>query len=401
MARAGKILGERIDSNMASRILRSLGFKYTVFADEEFMGYGGSANYAGEAWVEPPYWRSDINYEVDIIEELARVIGYDNINTTMLSQSLPKYDTAPMVPFKRKVRNILAGFGFQEIITNPLTSSEALNKVKVNKADSEETLLRVVNPMSKEQEFLRASMRADLLAALTSNRRHEEGSIKLFEVGKIYIPREGNAPLEPEMLYGLVTGPLCAKEWSSDEKAYDFYDVKGVVEHLLKACGINAAYKASEDEGLKPGYQANVLVEGKKVGVIGELHPKVAKNWDVAEPVFMIGLSLEALLINASDDNIYKPISKYPAVLRDLAFVLDKAVTHQKVKDMLLGFPLVSGASLFDVYEGKQVAEGKRSLAYRITFQSEEHTLTDEEVDKVQSDMVSKLKKEFNAELRA
>lgn len=398
-----QLLGdEKLDTNKIGRMLRSLGFGYLVFSEEEFMDYGGGSPDSGEeVWVDAPYWRSDVKEEVDIVEEIARVIGYDNLGTTMLSQSLPKYDTNPIIPFKRKVRDILVGFGFQEIVSNPLTSSEALNKVKVKKADIEKTLLRVVNPMSKEQEFLRTNMRADLLTALTSNRRHEEGSIKLFEIGRIYIPREGNVPLEPEMLYGLIAGPLGAKEWSVKEKGYDFYDVKGVVEHLMDMCGISATYEVSEDEGLKPGYQANVLVDGKKVGVIGELHPTVAKNWEITEPVFMIGLSMAALLLHASSGKLYDPIPKYPAVLRDLAIVLDKGITHQKVEDTLSSFPLVRDVSLFDVYEGKQVAEGKRSLAYRLTFQSDEHTLTDEEVDKVQTDMVSKLNEEFGAELRS
>ncbi len=171
------------------------------------------------------------------MEEVARVIGYDQIPTTMLSEPVPRQNPEPILSLKQEVRRSLTGYGFQEVITYSLTSLELLNKLLPEPHPLEPAPLRVARPMTAEQEYLRPNLRANLLAALSANRRHEDGGIRLFELGRVYLPRPNDLPTEPEMLCGLLTGPRFEESWHGGEDSVDFFDAKGVVEGLLQPVG--------------------------------------------------------------------------------------------------------------------------------------------------------------------
>jgi phenylalanyl-tRNA synthetase beta chain len=260
--------------------------------------------------------------------------------------------------------------------------------------------LRVLRPMSVEQEFLRPSLRANLLAALEANRRHEEGGIRLFELGRVYVRRPNDLPDEPEMLCGLLAGPRFDESWHGGDEPVDFFDAKGVVEGLLGRLGIEADFKQGSDESLNPAKQAAIVIGGKKVGVVGELHHKVIEAFGLAESAYLFELNLTELLPFTLEHKLFQPISRFPAVVRDIALVVDAGVTHRRVTDIITGFPLVRRVALFDLYTGGKLPAGKKSLAYRITFQSPSQTLTDEAVNKVQQKIIDKLAKELGATLR-
>ncbi len=381
------------------RRLTNMGFQWAPTSSaelEEISGAGGMNNY----WIFSPHWRTDINYDVDVIEEIARITGYDKIPAEMMEHLLPGQQTEPMIAFKKKVRQVLVGYGFQEIISYSMTSEEMLAKTKIDTAELKPPPLRLANPMNVDQQFLRTNIRAGLLEALESNRRYEEGNIKLFELGRVFIPKKDDLPYEPELLYAVMSSAIGQKKWPCDDKPYDFLDAKGVVEGLLCQLGIKADYQKASDEGLRPGYQADIIVDGKKVGVVGEVHPKVAQAFGIDEPVYLLGVSILPLLLKTTSYSEYKPVIPYPPVVRDIALVLDNEVNHQQVVDSIKDMQLLKEISLFDIYTGKQVPEGKKSLAYRLTFQSDEHTLTDEEVDKVQEEIIKKLAAELGASLR-
>jgi len=353
-----------------------------------------------EVWVTAPYWRSDIHQAVDLIEEVARITGYDKIPATMLSQPLPRQNPEPIISLKEKVGRSLIGYGFQEVITYSLTSLEMLNKLLPEPHPLEPVPLRVANPMTADQEYLRPNLRANLLAALCVNRRHAEGGIRLFELGKVYLPRQNDLPDEPEMLCGILSGARLEESWQSGNESLDFFDAKGVVEGLLSQLGVEASFEQGSDESLHPNKQAAIVIGSNRLGVIGELHPKVSQAFEISEPVYLFEIVLTVLLPFTIGQKMFQALPRFPAVVRDLALVVDAGITHQKVQNIIKSFPLVNQVAIFDVYAGEQVPPGKKSLAYRITFQSLSHTLTDEEVSKVQQRILDKLSSELGATLR-
>jgi len=389
MARLKKLLGIEFGLDQATDALTALGFDCKVEAN------------TGEVWATAPYWRSDILREVDLIEEVARIIGYDKIPTTLFSEPIPHQNPEPLFSLKRNLRNCLAGYGFQEIITYSLTSMEMLAKLRGESGSPAPAPLRVANPMTVEQEYLRPTLRANLLATMALNRKHEDGGIRLFELGKVYLAQSNDLPDEPEVLCGLMNGARTERSWHGGDEALDFYDAKGVVEALLAHLGIKADFLASQDEAFHPARQTAVFIAGSSLGVIGELHPRVTEAFEITGTAALFEIDLARLLPFTMDHSLFQPVPRFPAVERDIALVVDEAVTHNCVQEIVRGFPLVTQITLFDVYSGKQVPPGKKSLAYRIIFQSSAHTLTDDEVNKVQRQILDRLSQELGATLRA
>ncbi len=383
-----RLLGIELSLEQIVNALTSLGFKLEKTPK------------ASGFLVTVPYWRSDVNLEADLIEEIVRVVGYDNIPTTLLSSPLPQQDPEPILEFKKRVRQSLTGYGFQEVITYSLTSREVLERVFVSHILEPEPM-RVANPMTTDQEYLRTNLRGNLLTALAANIRHEEGAIRLFELGRVYLHRDNDLPNEPEMMCGLLASSGLEKSWPGGIESFDFFTAKGVVESLLAQLGIIAGFEEASDQGLRPGKQAAVIVGGKRLGVVGELHPEVARAFDVPCEVYLLEMDITALLSHSLSVKTFQPIPRFPSVVRDIALVVDAKVSNQQVLDIITGLPLVKEVTLFDVYTGKQVPTGKKSLAYSITFQSPEYTLTDEEVDEVQHKILDRLASRLGASLRA
>jgi phenylalanyl-tRNA synthetase beta chain len=355
---------------------------------------------AGEVWATAPYWRGDIRQGVDLIEEVARIVGYDKIPLTLLSQPIPHQSPEPLLGLKRRLRSSLVGYGFQEIITYSLTSLEMLRKL-LPESDSPSTMpLRVANPMTLEQEYLRPNLRANLLATLASNRKHEAGGIRLFELGKVYLARQNDLPEETEVLCGLMSGPRLERSWHGGDELFNFYDAKGVVEALVSHLGGTADFEEASDETLHVAKQARAVISGNRVGVIGELHPKVLTAFEITETACLFEINLAQLLPFTVEQRAFQPVARFPVVERDVALVLDDRVSYARVQEIVKGFPLVAQVMIFDAYRGKQVPAGKKSLAYRIIFRSPTHTLTDAEVDEVQQQILDKLSRELGATLR-
>ncbi len=386
--RTERLLGVAFTRDQIADTLTALGFECQPGASET------------EIKAAAPYWRSDIAQEVDLIEEVARIIGYDKIPTTMLSQSIPPHGPAPMLELERKIRDTLVGYGFQEALTYSLTSQEMLQKLNPQTQKLETMPARLANPMTAEQEYLRPTLRANLLATLVSNRRHEEVGIRLFELGKIYRPKKNDLPDEPEILCGLLGGSRNDISWLGDGGQLEFFDAKAVLEGLFEKLGLSASFKPGEDESFHPTHQAAIIIDNKEVGVIGELHPKVTAAFDLAEAVYLFELNVTELLPLTSGHRMFQPIPRFPATVRDIALTVDVGVSHQQIVDIIRNFSLVKDVAIFDVYSGKQVPAGKKSLAYRITYQSPAHTLTDEEVNKVQEQILKRLGQQLGAALR-
>ncbi|MGB7725578.1 MAG: phenylalanine--tRNA ligase subunit beta [Dehalococcoidales bacterium] len=382
---------------------RTMGVEYTLEQIETSLtalGFTCQADKAA-AWVivRAPYWRSDINIPVDVIEEVARIQGYEQIPTTLLAQAIPMQKPAPVTALKRRVRNMMAGYGFQELVSFSLTNMDVLVKLSPEAKKPEPLPVHIANPASSEQEYLRPNLRAGLLAALTLNKAFIEEGLRLFELGKVYLNRNENLPEEPDMLCAVICGPRAAQWWQGASEPVDFFDAKGVVEGLLKQTGIAAKFEKSDDTSLHPLNQAAITAGGKQIGVVGEVHPAVKEHFELTPPVFMFEINIPALL-PLMKDKVYRAIPKFPATVRDVALVVDSGVTHQQILDTMKGFSLVTEVALFDVYAGGQIPAGKKSMAYRLTFQSPDKTLTDQQVNGVQQAILKKLAMGLGATLR-
>ncbi len=347
--------------------------------------------------VVPPYWRVDVSGAADLAEELARIVGYDRIPTTMLSTPLPRQLADPPLELREKLRDLTVRCGFQEVITYSLTSRDRLGAI-----GKPEELVRVANPLSSDQEYLRTSLLPGLLALVAANQKHEEGGLRFFEIGKIFSSRERDLPSEEEMLAAVLSGPRTELSWRGNKELLDFFDAKGVVEAILGSIGVVADFQPASVRSLHPGRVANIMVNGVVVGLLGEVHPAVAEKFDLLPlPVAVFELAISKLLPLVSQQARYQPISRFPKSVRDLALIVDSDVPAYKISDIISSFPLVSRLTLFDIYSGKQVPAGKKSLAYRIAYQSTTHTLTDEELDSVEKAILSRLSDELGAILRS
>jgi phenylalanyl-tRNA synthetase beta chain len=386
--RIGRVLGIEFDTESVREVLSSLGFSVE------------SAGVSGDLSVTVPYWRTDIRLADDLIEEVARITGYDEIPTTMLHGEIPKQLPAPLLALKETVRDILVGCGMQEVITYSQTSRAMLDRIDPHHELS--PALRVANPMSLEQEYLRTSLRASLLACFAANERYKHRNIRLFEVGKVYLPRGNDLPEEREMLAGVLGGFLDEPSWLSGEATLGFFDAKGVLETLFNRLRIAASFKPVEDQNLVPGRTAEATVDGQKVGVLGEVHPRTATLFDISsQPVILFETDLEKLLSLSGVELRYQPIPRFPEIARDLALVVDADIAANKLQDIIQSFSMVSQVTLFDVYSGDKVTKGKKSLAFSIRYQSPERTLTDEEVNHAQQEIIERLQRELGATIRA
>jgi len=277
---------------------------------------------------------------------------------------------------------------------------EALSKLLPRSHALDPAPLSVVNPMTADQEYLRPNLRANLLTALAANRRYEEDGVRLFELGRIYVSRPNNLPDEPEVLCGVLSGPRFDRWWQGENGSLDFFDVKGVTEGLLSQLGVEANFEPGKDESLHTNKQAALIVAGNRLGIIGEVHPKVLTAFDISENVYLFEINVTTLSLFTIGHKMFQPIPRFPATVRDMALVVDTEITNQQIQNIIKSFSLVSQVTIFDIYTGEQVTPGKKSMAYNVIYQSSSHTLTEKEVNKVHQQILSKLTQELGATLR-
>jgi phenylalanyl-tRNA synthetase beta chain len=388
-----RLSGLKVNIDEILEVLKALGFECRE-------GDSGS-----QILVSAPYWRSDIKCSADLVEEVVRIIGYDKVPMTRLGSPLPPQKSklsieARQSELKDKLRNILTGYGFQEILTYSLVSLGKLQKVSPE-LELRIPPLKVANPMTREQEYLRTSLRGGLLTTLAHNQKFEQAGVRLFEIGKVFLPQGKDLPEEKDMLCAVLSGARAELSWQADKEMVDFFDAKGVVENLLDQLGLKASFKNSDDEGLYLERRADVIVADGKVGTVGDVQPKVAQAFELSNTVCLMEIDLEKLLTKIAGIKEYRSIPRFPSVTRDIALAIDEQMSYRRVNEIIQSFPLVTKVSLFDLYRGEQITEGKKSFAIRIVYRSPSRTLTDEEVDQTQEQMLARLRQELGATLRA
>ena len=409
-SRIRQVLGVDYPTSQVKRTLASLGFEEMeppggLIDLIEALEGGPSSERTDTLWLRVPYWRSDISIEDDLVEELARIIGYDSMPTTMLSGSIPHWQPQPMTQLKDTARDLLAAAGMQETISYSPTTLQNLRAVDA--LDESNPPLRIANPLSREWEYMRTSLRSNILNTLSYNRRIAQGEgIRIFEVGRVYIPRreakERDLPEERETLVGVVSGPRFGASWIARDSEMGFFDAKGALEYLFSSLGIDVAYEPSEDSILQRGRTARLKAGGATLGVVGEVQARILERFDLeAYPVAMFEISMDALLAAVGGVSLtYKTSSRYPESYRDLAIVVDEDVPVSRIREIIERHALVVRSAPFDIYTGEGVSEGRKSVAFRVVFQSDRSTLTSEQVDRFQNDILRQLSRNLNAELR-
>ena len=394
LQRIRKVLGVDLDLATVEPVLTSLGFE-TV---------GPTAASSESLSVRAPYWRSDVLFEDDLVEEVARIVGYDSIPTTMLSAPIPFHEARPARTFVERLKDLLAASGMQETISYSLTSLDTLARVEA--LDDGPAPIPIANPMSGELSHLRTSLRGSVLQTLAYNRRTSPtDAIRIFEIGRVYLPkeeaRERDLPDEKEMLVGVLSGGRPVS-WLAQGDALGFFDAKGVLEATLEQMGVSAVYQPGGDPVLIPGRTAGLTCAGVEIGVLGEVRAEVLERFELGgHPVALFEIDLEALReVAGRSPARYQAISRFPEATRDFALTVDERVPSADIQAIIERHKLVVRSTPFDYYAGEGIPEGKKSLAYNVVFQSRSATLTAEQVARARDDILRQLNRELGAELR-
>ena len=323
----------------------------------------------------------------------------------MISTPIPHGQPQAHRLLRERVQDILTSTGMRETISYSLVSREMLERVGVEVTESN-TLL-IANPMSREFTHLRTTLRASVLSTLANNRRvSQSDGIRIYEIGSVYLPkeeaRERDLPNEREMLVGVLCGPRFPMSWNTPGGDMGFYDGKGILESLFAELRAEVRYEAyGDDPILRRGRTARILCGDAPIGFIGEVGNPALQRFDIDAITAMFEIDLEALRAALPEETRqHIPAIPYPESYRDLALIVDADVTSARIQRIIERHRMVVRSIPFDIYSGEGVPEGKRSLAYRIVFQSPRGTLTSEEIDRYQSNILQQLQRELNVELR-
>lgn len=340
-----------------------------------------------------PTFRGDIEGMADIAEEVARIYGYDKIPTTMMKGEVVAGGKTPVQKLEDAVRDELTGSGLYEIVTYSFIDPKENELVKIPDDDERSNFVVITNPLGEENSVMRTDLTSSMMKTLRINYNRRNPSAALFELGRIFNPVEGE-PL-PKETQNIAIGMY---------GEYDFYDLKGIIEQLICSAGIsNFEFEPCTDNPTYHGGRcATVWIGGKKFGILGQIHPSVCSNFKIDTEVYAATLDFEVLAEYATEDRHYIALPKFPAITRDIAVIVDKSVPVGEIVKIIKSqkTDIIEDSKLFDVYEGKQVEEGKKSIAYSITFRSSDRTLADEDVNPVIEKILAELETKLGAQLR-
>jgi len=390
MAEVRRILGIDFSMVEAARILRGLEFQVEQAGP-------------GNLRVTTPPHRLDIQAgSADLIEELARIHGYDRMPATLPADDLPEQHANKSVILEDQLRDILVNAGLQEVITYGLT--EPGREAPLGMADTE--YVQLINPITSERIVMRHSVLAGVLEVAAANLRHTE-NVRLFEIGPVYLPRQGETlPDEPRRLALVLIGRRGLEFWAdpAPEANLDFFDLKGVIETLVRELHLpDVYYRPALQTYLHPGRAAELVVAGASAGYFGQMHPKTAEAIGLESRVVLVAeLDAEKILAAVPERYTYEPVPRYPSALRDIAVIVEETISAEQIEKEIrtAGGNLLAGIRLFDLYRGESIPPGTKSLAYALIYRAEDRTLTDKEVDKAHKKIEDRLKHVLKAQIR-
>ncbi len=393
-ARIESLLGAPCSVDEISSICRSLGFQVLKEGEERLR-------------LQVPSWRWDISEEADIVEEVARIKGYDSLPTTIPKAPCWEKGPANGAWFERKLKGLMSGLGLNEIIYYSFISPKEIKAMGFRGDDPRRSFVRLKNPLTEEQSVMRTHLLPSLLGAVSRNIAHRSNSLRLFELGKVFLEQEDGAlPREETRLSCVMTGSRFPLSWAWPQVDVDLFDLKGVVETLLRRLGVEGwlfRLSTPDDPYYLPGSSTEILVGDSTIGTMGAVSPQVLKGWDIEQELFCCDLSVERLMELYRSVPTFRPLPEYPAMERDVAMVVDDSVEagaiYLHIAEARPRF--LEEYVIFDCYRGKPIPKGKKSIAIRLRYRANDRTLTEEELAPIHEKLVNSLLSAFHGELRA
>lgn len=370
-------LGSKLTAAQCKQILERLDFKVTTSAK-------------GSMKITPPCFRRDILREVDVIEEIARIYGYDKIKETIPPIRMSGITANPKREWKNILNETLRAQGLNQVITYTMINRKALQKSKQENLEG----VKIQNPLTQDQEMMRPSCLPGLLNITVSNLNHGQKNFKCFEIGEIYIPAG-----EKETLGVIMTG-VSGADWRLPRREIDFYDLKGVIEKSLEKLGIGKFEAAAIDKSfLESGQSVCLQKDGKFLGIFGKIHEEVLSLWDIKQNIFFAQMDLETIYQYAAESVKYSPAVEYPAITRDVSLAVKEEVTFKEVEELAgkLGGELLLSVKFKEQYLGEKIPAGHRGLIFSLVYQSPQRTLREEEVTSVHESICKAFVEKFGA----
>jgi len=390
--RVEQLLGIGIEQQQIVTLLSSIGLIVEVHNESSLT-------------VQVPSFRPDLEREVDLIEEVVRLYGYDNVPATLPRGAMDSRKTPVKQQLETLCRNTLVAAGFSELINYSFVSPQSSRQLNLPEGDPRLQQVQILNPLNEEQSVMRTSLVPSLLDTVSRNISYRSHDLRLFELRPVFFPVEGDSGGRQELrLAAVICGRQQPEGWAQSGANVDFFDLKGVAEELLMALKIDqVCFDSTQSEPyLHPGKSCVLTLGEVQLGTMGEVHPQVLTSFDIDEPVFLIDLSVEQLIKASGKHPGFKPLSRYPDVSRDSALLLNEDVATQAVLDIASQTKVknMEDMVLFDLYQGAGIPAGKKSLAVRVRYRSMEKTLTEEEVSKAHGKLIQTICKQLDAEIR-
>ncbi|MGZ6248108.1 MAG: phenylalanine--tRNA ligase subunit beta, partial [Syntrophales bacterium] len=380
--RVNEILGTDIDGTEIVDILESL--EMTISTEKD-----------GLYRVTPPTYRVDIAREIDLIEEIARLYGYDRIPATLPLVSVTAVTRDRQQIVVDRIRDLIRGSGYSEIITFSFISPESVKLLGIKENDDRQNMVKIRNPLTEDQSVMRTTLVASLLETMKKNAHNGCLDLKLFEIGRVFFHRkEGGLPIEKSRMGCLITGMFYDDLWCSKIHA-DFYDLKGCIENIfdgLKIAGLE--FRSDQREAfLHPGKSCGIYAKDRLVGFLGEVHPDILLRMDLKNRAYVAEIDLDIVSTMFSEEVLYKDLPRFPSVVRDVAFVIGQDMEADKMLKLAVEMDkvLLEKVSIFDVYSGKNIPQGKKSLGVRFVYRASDRTLTDDEVNLLHGNVVTQI----------
>ena len=374
------LLGVDIPTNRIKEMLRSLEFEIT--GEEPFK-------------IEIPSYRDDVTMEADLIEEIARLYGYDNIPSKLMDTTFTQGGKDAKQKIRDVVRDNMEAQGLYEAFTYSFVSPSVFNQINLKAENPLRKAIKIINPLGEDQSIMRTTIIPNMLEVISRNYNRKIGEGWFYELSKVYLAED--LPLT-DLAYERDT--LTIGIYGNA----DFYDLKGIIENLLTCLNIDK-YRVlpSNHESFHPGRTAELLINNKRIGYLGEIHPDVLDNYNIPTRVYIAELDFEEVFLQTDLTIQYKPLPKYPSIERDIAVVVAEEITAGQVEEIIRnkGGKLVSEVNLFDIYKGSQIEEGYKSMAYSIAYRSDEKTLNEDDITKIHNKILNSLANQIGATLRS
>lgn len=383
-----RVLGAELPAEQISGILKRLGFTAAIDGDT--------------LHVSVPTRRFDVSIPEDLVEEVGRIYGYNNLPATLPEGEAIKASLTPYQKLMRRTEQLMEDCGLNQAFTYSLTTADHATAYTVNPTEVKPT--RVIWPMSEEHAVLRESIVPQLIDAVGYHLNRQMTDAAFYEIGNVFLPKSGDPrPDEEEHLAGAITGNRSERNWEGEPQPVDFFTAKGILENLFDALALSDRidYRPAKREGLHPGQTADVVLDGKVIGYVGALHPAVLKKEEL-NPTYVFEIVIEPLLRGKQPEIVYSGLPRFPSTARDIALVVKRTVPAADLYHVIKknGVPLLQSVRLFDVYEGEHVAGDEKSMAFSLTYFDPERTLTDDEVNAVHDRILKACEQECGAELR-